>query len=267
MNLDLKGRSALVTAGTAGIGLAIVRVLASEGAVVTFTGRSESSVAEALRSLEQTSGGSTSLAVRSIVADAGTGEGAATIARQLPSVDILINNLGVYESKAFGDISDDDWRNVFEVNVMSGVRMARSYLPKMFENNWGRVLFISSEAAIAIPPEMIHYAATKTAILAISRGLAETTRGSGVTVNTVVPGPTRSAGIINFLKSLSQNPNASAEEAEAEFFRTRRSSSLLQRLINADEVAQLVAFLASPLSAATNGAAVRVEGGLISSII
>jgi NAD(P)-dependent dehydrogenase (short-subunit alcohol dehydrogenase family) len=178
----------------------------------------------------------------------------------------LVNNLGVYEVKPFADISDEDWFTIFETNVMSGVRLSRHYFPGMIKRNWGRIIFISSESSVNIPAEMIHYGMTKTSQLAISRGLAEGTKGTGVTVNTVLPGPTMSEGIVGFLKGLSSKPNATLEEAEKEFFAKYRSDSLLQRLIEPEEVASLVAYVASPLAAATNGAALRVEGGLLRNV-
>lgn len=262
MDLNLKGKTALVTGATAGIGFAIAQVLADEGAAITITGRSQKKLDAALHSLQH----GKRVNAKGVIADPGTSTGAASLIEQIPSVDILVNNLGIYESKPFAQITDDDWSHLFEVNVLSGVRATRSYLPKMLERNWGRVIFISSEAALAIPSEMIHYAMTKTALLTISRGLAETTRGTGVTVNSILPGPTRSAGIIGFLQKLASNPGVSPTEAEAEFFQKRRTSSLLQRLIEPTEIAHLVSYMASPLSAATNGAALRVEGGLIQSI-
>ncbi len=267
MDLQLHGKTALVTGGSAGIGLAIVRALILEGASVAFTGRTQQSVSNTLHQLHTELKEDESARIQGIVADAGTAKGAAVIAEQLPSVDILINNLGIYESKPFVEISDEDWKLIFEVNVLSGARLARRYLPIMVQRNWGRILFISSEAAITIPPDLIHYAATKAALLSIGRGLAELTRGSSVTVNSILPGPTRSAGIVKFLQTLSSNPSASATEAEAEFFRIHRPTSLLQRLIEAEEVANLAVYLASPLSSATNGAALRVEGGLIASVV
>jgi NAD(P)-dependent dehydrogenase (short-subunit alcohol dehydrogenase family) len=267
MNLQLQAKTALVTAGTGGIGFAIVRALASEGAYVAFTGRTQESVSNAMKELDRSLTTNSTGHIQGIVADAGTAEGANIVADQLSDVDVLINNLGIYESKPFLDISDQDWESIFKVNVLSGVRLARFYLPRMLQKNWGRVLFIASEAAITIPSDMIHYAATKTALLSIARGLAETTQASSVTVNSILPGPTRSDGIVNFLKSLSSSSTSSDTEAEAEFFRVHRPTSLLRRLIEADEVANLVAYLASPVSSATNGAALRVEGGLITSIV
>jgi NAD(P)-dependent dehydrogenase (short-subunit alcohol dehydrogenase family) len=201
--------------------------------------------------------------VRGVLADAATAVGAAALLTAVPSVDILVNNLGIYESKPFADITDDDWRKLFEVNVLSGARLARAYFPGMLAQNWGRVIFISSESSLMIPQEMIHYGMTKTAQLSISRGLAQLTRGTAVTVNSVLPGPTRSEGVVDFLRSVATDPTAPAKALEAEFFAKRRATSLLQRMIEPEEIASLVAYVASPLSAATNGAALRVEGGLI----
>ena len=195
-----------------------------------------------------------------------TAEGVAKLVAELPAVDILVNNLGVYESKAFAEISDADWFRFFETNVMSGVRLSRAYFPGMIARNWGRILFVSSESGLSPAPDMIHYGVTKTAQLALTRGLATATKGTGVTVNAVLPGPTRSEGIIDFLKSVSSHPEAPAAEIEAEFFEKHRPASLLQRMIEPEEVAHLVAYLASPLSSATNGDAVRVEGGLLTTI-
>jgi NAD(P)-dependent dehydrogenase (short-subunit alcohol dehydrogenase family) len=258
MDLQLKGKTAIVTGGSAGIGLAVVQVLTAEGVTVTVPGRSKEKLDKALSGLNN---------VKAIVADAATAEGAQSLIRQVPDTDILINNLGIYEPKAFPDITDADWFNIFETNVLSGVRLSRHYFPRMLQRNAGRVIFISSESGVMTPPEMIHYGVTKSSQLAISRGLAELTKGTSVTVNTVMPGPTRSEGIVAFLEGISTIPNATPEQAEHEFFEKYRQSSLLQRLIEASEVANLVAFLASPLSSATNGAALRAEGGLLRSII
>lgn len=258
MDLELKGKSAIVTGGSAGIGLAIVSALAREGVQVVVPGRSQKKLDEAFRDFPHP--------VIKIVADPGTAEGADTLIAQVPETDILVNNLGIYEPKPFAEITDADWLNIFEVNVLSGVRLSRHYFPLMLEKKHGRVIFISSESAIMTPSEMIHYGVTKSSQLAISRGLAELTKGTAVTVNTVLPGPTRSEGIVGFLQQISSKPNPTAEEAEKEFFEKHRPSSLLQRLIEADEVASLVAYLASPLSSATNGATLRAEGGLLRSI-
>ncbi|MEX0805580.1 MAG: SDR family oxidoreductase [Candidatus Binatia bacterium] len=254
----MRNKAALVTGATAGIGMAIAQELAREGAVVTITGRAQDKIDPALDTIGN--------GAKGIVTDLSNAAGTEPLFARLLRVDILVNNLGIYELKEFVDITDDDWLRFFQVNVMSGVRLARHYLPCMLERNWGRLLFISSESGIQTPPEMIHYGMTKSAQLAISRGLAETTKGTGVTVNTVMPGPTRSEGIVEFLHSMSTNPEATDAEAEREFFTKHRSASLLQRLIEAREIATTVAYLASPLSSATNGAAVRVEGGLLRSI-
>jgi len=257
MDLQLKGRKAIVTGGTAGIGLAIVNALRAEGVRVVVPGRSQAK-------LEAAFPGDDPL-VHKVIADVAGVEGAEALIATVADVDILVNNLGIYRAKAFADITDADWLDLFEVNVLSGVRLARHYFPRMLAAGWGRVIFISSESGVMTPPEMIHYGMTKSSQLAISRGLAELTKGTAVTVNSVLPGPTRSEGIVEFLQSMA-NPGASAAEAEREFFEVHRGSSLLQRLIDASEVANLVAYLASPLSAATNGAALRVEGGLLRSI-
>ena len=258
MDLKLKGKTAVVTGGTAGIGLAIARSLAAEGANVAVPGRTQKKLEEAFDK--------DSPKVRKIVADVGTAEGAAALIAAVPETDILVNNVGIYEIKPFADIPDEDWFRLFEVNVMSGVRLSRHYFPKMLAKNDGRVIFISSESGIMTPSEMVHYGMTKSSQLAVSRGMAELTKGTAVTVNTVLPGPTRSEGIEGFLQSISSKKNATSAEAEAEFFQKHRQSSLLQRLIESAEIANLVVYLASPLSSATNGAALRAEGGLLSSI-
>ena len=262
MDLQLKDKTALVTGSTAGIGLEIARRLAVEGAKVIVSGRNQAKLDQAIGSI-RAAGGSN---VRGALADPTTADGAAALLRAVPSVDILVNNLGIYEIKKFVDITDEDWRHYFDVNVLSGVRLARAYFPGMLERNWGRIIFISSESGIVIPGDMIHYGMTKTAQLSIARGLAELTKGTKVTVNSVMPGPTRSEGIIDFLKSVASDPQAPADQIEAEFFAKHRSSSLIQRMIEPEEIANLVAFVASPLSSATNGAALRVEGGITPTI-
>jgi NAD(P)-dependent dehydrogenase (short-subunit alcohol dehydrogenase family) len=262
MDLQLTGKSALVTGATAGIGLEIARALAAEGARVIITGRDGAKLDAAVAAIRATGKSD----VSGLLADASSAEGAQIIAKAAPAVDILVNNLGIYESKAFGDITDADWSHLFDVNVMSGVRLSRAYLPGMLERNWGRIIFISSESGLAIPQDMIHYATTKTAQLSISRGLAQLTRGTNVTVNSVLPGPTRSEGIETFLRSQASDPSAPIKQIESEFFATARSASILQRMVEAEEVANLVAYLASPRSSATNGAALRAEGGLVNTI-
>jgi NAD(P)-dependent dehydrogenase (short-subunit alcohol dehydrogenase family) len=260
MDLQLAGKTALVTGSTAGIGLAIAKKLAAEGAAVVVTGRSQAKLDAAAAEVAEVG------SVRQVLADPGTAEGAATLIDAVPDVDILVNNLGIYEAKPFTEITDDDWLQIFEVNVLSGVRLSRHYFPRMLDRDWGRVIFIASESALMPPGEMIHYGMTKTAQLAISRGLAEQTTGTGVTVNSVMPGPTRSEGIVEFIRSVVDDKDAPEAEREAAFFEQARPGSLIRRLIEADEIGSLVAYLASPLSAVTNGAAIRAEGGLVPTI-
>jgi NAD(P)-dependent dehydrogenase (short-subunit alcohol dehydrogenase family) len=255
MDLQLTGKRAVVTAGTAGIGLAIARLLAEEGADVFITGRSRKKLDEAVAPLKKT--------VQGIEADLSTVAGARKLFEQVPQTDILVNNLGIYESKNFVDITDDDWLRYFEVNLLSGIRLARHYFPVMLKQDWGRIIFISSEAGAETHPDMIHYGVTKTGQIVVSRGLAEATKGTNVTVNTVLPGPTRSEANTEFIQRMASTPNATPEQAEKEFFEKQRPSSLLQRMAEDSEVASLVAYLASPLSAYTNGAAIRCEGGIL----
>jgi len=262
MDLQLNDKVALVTGSTAGIGLEIARRLAVEGAKVIVTGRNQAKLDQAVASVRAAGGAG----ISGVLADPSTVEGAIALVQAVPRVDILINNLGIYEIKSFFDITDDEWRRYFEVNVLSGVRLARAYFPGMLDRNWGRIIFVSSESGLVTPGPMIHYGTTKTAQLAVSRGLAELTKGTKVTVNSVLPGPTRSDGIVDFLKSLASDPEAPTERIEAEFFAKGRPSSLLQRMIEPEEIANLVAYVASPLSSATNGAALRVDGGVTPTI-
>ena len=264
MDLQLSDRIALVTGSTAGIGLAIATTLAQEGATVIVNGRTQERVNDALKSIQQSV---PNAKLQGIAADLGTTAGVELLFQQVQEVNILVNNLGIYGSKAFEDISDEEWMNILEVNVMSGVRISRHYLPLMLKKDWGRIIFISSESALNIPAEMIHYGVTKTAQVALSRGLAETTAGSRVTVNTVLPGPTRSEGVETFIEGLAKDQNISPEQVEKEFFTKTRPSSLIQRFASTSEVAALVAFVASPLASAINGAALRVEGGVVRSIV
>ena len=257
MNLELGGKTALVTGSTGGIGLAIAAALAAEGASVIVNGRTQERVDRAM----QKSG-----AAHGIAADLGTESGASAVIARFPEVDILVNNLGIFEPKPFEEISDDDWRRFFEVNVLSGVRLSRHYIGPMKRKNWGRIVFISSESALQIPVEMIHYGMTKTAQLAISRGLAETTAGTAVTVNAVLPGPTASEGVNDFVDRLASDKGLDRGAIEREFFSKGRPTSIIQRFETPEEVAALVAFVASPLASAINGAALRVDGGVVRSI-
>jgi NAD(P)-dependent dehydrogenase (short-subunit alcohol dehydrogenase family) len=263
MNLKLENKTALVTGSTAGIGLAIARSLAAEGTRVIVNGRTEARVSEAIASISRSD---PNAKLDPFVANLANAEAAIEIARRFPSVDILVNNLGTYEPKPFEQITDDDWHAIIETNFMSGVRLSRHYLSRMKAANWGRIIFISSESAANIPVEMIHYGVTKTMQVALARGLAETTVGTDITVNSVLAGPTRSEGVEKFIVDMARTKNATPDKIEKEFFQTARPSSLLQRFATTDEVAALVTFVASPLSSATNGAALRVEGGLLRSI-
>jgi NAD(P)-dependent dehydrogenase (short-subunit alcohol dehydrogenase family) len=263
MNIDLSGKTALVTGSTAGIGYAIAKGLAASGAGVVLNGRKQATVDTAVARL---SGEVRGAKVRGIAGDVSTAAGCMALVAALPDVDILINNAGIFEPKEFADIPDEDWTRLFETNVMSGVRMARSYLPGMLKRNWGRIIFISSESALNIPTEMIHYGMTKTAQLAIARGLAKLTRGTAVTVNSVLPGPTMSEGVETFVKDLARQNKQSEAEAAANFVKQHRPGSLLQRFASVEEIANIVVFVASKEAAVTNGAAIRAEGGIVDTI-
>jgi NAD(P)-dependent dehydrogenase (short-subunit alcohol dehydrogenase family) len=261
--LQLDGKKTLVTGSTAGIGFAIASALAREGASVVITGRTQPRVDKATESIRKEI---RDAKISGIAIDLATPDGISKCIEAVPAVDVLVNNVGVYEPKPFEQITDDDWRTIIEVNFMSGVRLSRHYLSRMKTANWGRIIFISSESAVNIPVEMIHYGVTKTMQVALARGLAETTLGTAVTVNSVLAGPTRSEGVEQFIIDMARTKNITPEEIEKEFFRTGRPSSLLQRFATTDEVAALVAFISSPLSSATNGAALRAEGGVVRSI-
>lgn len=264
MDLQLKNKIALVTGSTAGIGFSIAKQLAAEGAQVIVNGRTAERVNAAVEKIKAETGNQQ---VTGAIADFAKPDEIAALIKQIPNVDILINNVAIFEPKAFNDITDEDWLRFYEINVLSGIRLSRAYFDQMLQSNWGRIIFISSESALQIPAEMIHYGMTKTAQLAISRGLAELTKGTNVTVNTVMPGPTLSEGVGGFLESLAKDQQKSTEEVEEDFFKTMRPTSIIQRFITTDEIANMVTYLCSPLAAATNGAAVRVDGGVLKSAV
>ncbi|MBU8808112.1 SDR family NAD(P)-dependent oxidoreductase [Mycolicibacterium goodii] len=263
MNIDLSGKTALVTGSTQGIGLAIAEALARSGARVAINGRTASRVDETVSKLGDLDAG---LDVVGVAADVATEEGTGALLEQLPSVDILVNNLGIFGAEAAREITDEQWRKYFDVNVLAAVRLIRSYLPGMIEKGWGRAIQIASDSAIVIPEEMIHYGVSKTALLAVSRGFAKDAAGTGVTVNSVIAGPTHTAGVEDFVYQL-VDKSLPWDEAQREFMRKHRPQSLLQRLIEPEEIANMVAYLASPLASATTGGAVRVDGGYVDSIL
>lgn len=264
MDLQLKGKTAFISGSTQGIGFAIALQLLKEGASVIINGRTEDRVKEAVDKLKQQVPGAI---ISGVAADFSKAADVNKLIEKVPVVDILVNNAGIFEPKPFGEITDEEWLRFFEVNVLSGVRLSRHYFPAMLKQNWGRIIFISSESAVMIPEEMIHYGMTKTAQLAVSRGLAELTKNTNVTVNTVMPGPTKSEGVVEFIKQIATSKQITPEEAEKDFFKTMRPSSLIQRFADVSEIANLVTYVASPLSAATNGAALRADGGLVRSIV
>jgi len=261
MDLGLKGKLALVSGSTAGIGHAIAEQLVREGARVIVNGRTATAVDAAVAKLNGGAAGS----ALPFAADLSTAAAANEVAKKYPDVDIVVNNLGIFEPKDFLDITDEEWMRFFEMNVLSGIRLARAYLPRMKKNNWGRIIFISSESGVQIPPEMIHYGVTKTAQLAVSRGLAESLAGTGITVNCVLPGPTRSRGVEDFVDALAKREGKTFAQFETEFFQKVRPTSLIKRFAKPEEVASLVAYVASPLASATTGAALRVDGGVVKS--
>lgn len=264
MNLRLGNKVALVSGSTAGIGFAIAKALAAEGARVIVNGRADARVREAIASI---SADVPSAKLEALAVDLSKADAALEAARRFPDVDILVNNLGVYQPREFEQITDAEWSAIIETNFMSGVRLSRHYLARMKTAGWGRIIFISSESAVNIPVEMIHYGVTKTMQVALARGLAETAAGTGVTVNSILAGPTRSEGVEEFIADLAKAKRMTPAEVEKEFFTTARPSSLLRRFATPDEVAALVAFVASPLSSATNGAALRADGGVVRSIL
>jgi NAD(P)-dependent dehydrogenase (short-subunit alcohol dehydrogenase family) len=264
VDLKLTNKVALVTGSTAGIGFAIAQSLAIEGAYVYVNGRTQERVDAAVAAIRSHHA---RIQVDGIVADFSNSAGAEAVIAKLPQVDVLVNNVGIFEPKPFAEIPDADWYRIFEINVMSGVRLTRHYLAGMLKKNWGRILFISSESAVQIPPEMVHYGMTKTAQVAVARGIAESVAGTGVTVNSILPGPTESEGVGGFVEAMAKQQNKSKQVIEKEFFEHVRPSSLLKRFATVDEVAAMVTYVASELSSATNGAALRVDGGVVKAIL
>lgn len=259
MDLGLKDKIALVTGSTMGIGLSIAKSLAEEGAIVYVNGRSADKVQKIIANSKESN-------LRPAAFDLSDEKGVDALIQAIPHLDILVNNMGIYEEKPFAEISDEEWLHIFNVNVLSGVRLCRHYLPLMLKQNWGRIVFISSESAVNVPVEMIHYGMTKTAQLAVARGLAEMTKGSLVTVNSVLPGPTLTEGVKQFVEEMALSKKMTVEEEEKDFFTTDRPSSLLQRFASVDEVGSFVTFVCSQRASAINGAALRVEGGVVRSV-
>ena len=259
--LTWQGKRALVTGSTAGIGLAIATSLAREGARVIVTGREQAGVDKTVADVKAATRGD----VVGFAADLGTAAAAEEIVHRYSDIAILINNLGIFEPKPFEQISDSEWRRFFDINLLIGARLARLCLPAMRRADWGRIIFISSESALQIPAEMIHYGVTKTAQIALARGLAETVAGTGITVNSVLPGPTKSRGVVDFVGALTQGSKKNFEEFEVDFFKAVRPTSLIKRFARPEEVASLVTYVASPLASAITGAALRVDGGVVKS--
>jgi NAD(P)-dependent dehydrogenase (short-subunit alcohol dehydrogenase family) len=263
VQINLSDRTALVTGSTAGIGKAVAAGLVAAGADVTVNGRGQEGVDETVDWLSRMNGGGR---VQGIAADIGTAEGCATLTKAVPDVDILINNAGIFEATPVFDISDDDWLRLFTTNVLSGIRLARAYVPSMVARGWGRVVFVSSESALHIPTEMVHYGMTKTAQLAVARGMAESVAGSGVTVNSVLPGPTLTEGVEVFLRGLAADSDGAMDDIGRDFIAAERPTSVIQRLASPEEVANLIVYTVSPQASATTGAALRVDGGVVRAI-
>jgi NAD(P)-dependent dehydrogenase (short-subunit alcohol dehydrogenase family) len=263
MHIDLSNKRAVVTGSTQGIGFAIAKGLAEAGAHVVINGRSQASVDKARAKLIAEV---PRASADTVAADLSGADGVAKLVRAVPETDILVNNLGIFEPKPFEQIVDDDWLRFFQTNVMSGIRLSRAYVDGMRKKNWGRIVFISSESGLNIPVEMIHYGTTKTAQLAVSRGLAESLAGTGVTVNAVLPGPTRSDGVVEFFAKMAKEQGISQAEMEKEFIAKHRPTSIIRRLATVEEVANMVVYVCSPQASATTGAALRVDGGVVRSI-
>jgi NAD(P)-dependent dehydrogenase (short-subunit alcohol dehydrogenase family) len=263
MNIDLSGKTAIVTGSTAGIGFAIAKGLAASGATVVVNGRTKAAVDKTMAALASASPGAK---IRGVAADLGTAEGCTALFKAEPSADILVNNVGIFGPQDFFDTPDSEWQRFFDVNVMSGVRVSRAYAPGMVKRKWGRIVFLSSESGLNIPADMVHYGFTKTANLAVSRGLAKRLAGTGVTVNAVLPGPTLSEGVEAMLKDSATKAGQSIAEAGTAFVKAHRASSIIQRMASPDEVANLVVYACSPQASATTGAALRVDGGVVDTI-
>lgn len=264
MKIDLSGLTAIVTGSTEGIGAAAAYELAASGAAVVINGRTADALAAAVAALRERL---PHAEIRTVAADLGTPEGCAALVAAEPRADILVNNVGIYAVKPFFDIADEEWARFFQVNVMSGVRLARAYMPGMIERNWGRVVFLSSESGINIPEDMLHYAFTKTAMLALSRGLAKMARGTGVTVNAVLPGPTLSKGVEEMLAETATKEGKTLEQVGLEFVKAKRPTSIIQRIATSEEVANMILYACSREASATTGAALRVDGGIVESIV
>jgi len=264
MNLHLKNKRALVSGSTSGIGLAVAKLLAKEGAEVVINGRSQTRIDNAITSIKKDQA---TARLTGIVADFNDETSVRSLIKQVGDIDILINNVGIFKSQGFNETDDADWKEMFNINVMSSVRLSRAFLPNMLENNWGRIIFISSECAMLVPEDMIAYSATKTALLSISRGLAQVARGSEVTVNSIMPGSTYTEGAQQFLKERSLQESVSEEQLAEEFFKSTRSTSLLGRFTTTEEIASTVVYLCSPLAVATNGATIKADGGSVPGIL
>jgi len=263
MKIQLTGKTAIVTGSTKGIGFAVARGLADSGATVVINGRTEATVSEAIAAVKAAA---PAAEVRGVAADLATAAGCDALVNAEPACDILVNNLGIYVLRDFFEISDSEWTRFFETNVMSGVRLSRAYMPAMLERNWGRIVFLSSESALNIPPDMIHYGFSKTGVLAIARGLAKLAAGTGVTVNAVLPGPTWTEGVKKMVKDLAEKSGQSVEQTAIAFVKTIRPSSIIQRTATTEEVANMVVYAVSPQASATTGAALRVDGGVVDTI-
>lgn len=263
MHINLNGKHAIITGSTAGIGFAIAEGLAKAGANVVVTGRTQQRVDEAIAKIKKVA---PDAGIEGVAADLGTAEGCKTLTEQQPDTDILINNVGIFGPEDFFEVDDDTWQQFFDVNVMSAVRLSRHYAKGMKERDWGRIQFISSESGINIPSEMVHYGMTKSALLSVSRGLAKVLSGTQVTVNAILPGPTRSEGVLNMLKDMAEDEGVSQEKIESRFVQENRPSSIIQRLATPEEVANMSVYAASPQASATTGAALRVEGGIVDTL-